>query len=122
VRAVTYIIMIIESRYSTHTLNHQWLSLVGPLEWLRECVVEVFINSAKGDCRLPGGRGIWHCAKALRSAILFPWVLILASKGTLSGANRFALLLIVVKAYPRTLRELLLSTSTIGVPFVDAGP
>jgi hypothetical protein len=37
-------------------------------------------------------------------------------------ANRFALLLIAVKAYPRILRELLFSTSTIGVPFVDASP
>jgi len=39
--------MIIESRYITHPLNYQRLSLVAPLEWFRECVVEVFI----GFCR-----------------------------------------------------------------------
>ena len=30
-----------------------------------------FISFADGDCRLPADRGNRHCAKALRSAILF---------------------------------------------------
>jgi hypothetical protein len=35
--------MIIEGRYIARLLNHQRLSLAAPLEWFRECVVEVFI-------------------------------------------------------------------------------
>jgi len=46
-----------------------------------------------------------------------------SSKGTLWWrANSLAHLLIIVKAYPRILRELLFFTSTIGAPFVDAVP
>jgi hypothetical protein len=49
--------MIIESRYITHPLNHQRLSLVAPLEWFRECVVEVFISEFVYSLGIVSGRG-----------------------------------------------------------------
>lgn len=79
--------MIIESRYITHPLNHQRLSLVAPLEWFRECVVEVFIQSDP-NLSIPEALSVAGAKLRCGSALLARRLLKRASSKSIDGLRQ----------------------------------